>query len=322
MNKYFDAFILRFSLDTVIPLKNGTYTVSRSGVTNLSITVNNTFYERQNLGSNNIAGNVQVHHNLGNGISKVELEYSLESPMTVEEFSKAISISPIWHLSCTGWDFALEDLNRIIDLYRYLTNAYWWPHVSMWNVDELSIYGKQPLNQELIFISQSSSPKSISLGGERFDGAAYDQNSVYLMSVKNGKQLPFYFLMYMNGRRSLAEHNYREALINWANCVEAYGIYLLLGVCVLTGKSPEGKKDILDRANEYRKRYSKAYELLAKSNIFPSVSKRRAMQQIDAVMEYRNDVMHGLDPALDWRTVGEKQDAVQELLGIAIELSI
>lgn len=280
MSEHFDAFVLRLALDTVIPLRDGTYRISREGVANLSLKVTNFFSDRKQVGSFEAHGNVRVHHSNGTGRSDVELTYSCGAASTLEAFAEALSISPIWHMSATGWDFVLEDINRIIDLYRYLANAYWWQHLSMWNVDELRIYGRRGPDGQLSFVSQSSSPKQISFAGNHFADMAYDRNSAYVTHIQKGTKLPLYFLMYLNGRRSFVEHAYREALVNWANCVEAYSVYLLLGACKLAKVSENEERIVLDSANEYKKRYSKYVRNSSRRQNIP-FCKKEARNEVD-----------------------------------------
>lgn len=322
MYRSYEAFTLKIALDTIIPLENGTYHVSKNDIEKVSLTVTNIFDKQEKIGSFDVHGDIHLNHSHGRGRSKIEITYHCDNALTIEEFAEKKSISSIWHMSATGWDFALNDLNRIIDLYRYFANAYWWHHISIWNVDELIIHGKPATETQLVFISQSTSPKIIKFGGKPLDDIAYNKDSAYLTHLISGNELPLYFLMYLNGRRSFVEHAYKEALIEWANCIEAYGMHLLLGACKLTSISSNEEEKFLEAANEYKKRYSRAYEILSNSGIFPTVTKKRAMHLIDNVMEYRNDVMHGRNPNLSWETVGEKQDAINELLAIATELSI
>jgi hypothetical protein len=321
MNESFDEYILKITLDTIFPLNNGIYKIQKKEINKLSLYVNNNFEYKKKSGSFNIHGDVYIHQGHGCGRSDLELTYSCEELLSIEGFSKKMSISPVWHSSATGWNFILEDLNRIIDLYRHLANTYWWHHLSMWNIDELKIYGKSTRQNKPVFISQSMSPKTIKFGGKPLDDIAYNNNSNYLKSISSGLELPFYFLMYLNGKRSFIENSYREALINWANCIEAYGMYLLHSACKIAKISSIQKEKYINAADKYNKCYSKTYEILANVKIYPSIKKKKAMQLVNQVMEYRNDVMHGDNPNLDWKIVGQKQDAIDELLSIIIEIS-
>lgn len=322
MDTRFDSFVLRIMLDTVVPLENEFYQINREGKATLVLSVDNTFARKERIGSFEVHGDVRVHHTNGAGCATLEMEYGCASPLTPEEFAEYMSISPVWHMSASGWDFVLADLNRVIDLYRHFANAYWWQHISMWNVDELHIYGRGGTGGALSFISQSSSPKPISFDGKSFDDVAHDGGSSYIFHVKNGTKLPLYFVMYLNGRRSFVEHAYREALISWANCVEAYSWYFLSGACNRAGLSSVETDTVFESAGEFRSRFSKIYEILARAKIFPSSRKKQAIKWVDSVMEHRNAVMHGRDPKLDWMTLGKKQDDLNQLLNIAYELGI
>jgi hypothetical protein len=305
-----------------VPLADGTYRLPTRGVNGIAISIKNTFERRESIGSSTVHGDVYIHQGHGRGKCEIAFIYICGIRLTPEEFAEELSISPIWHFSPTGWNFILEELNRVIDLYRNFANAYWWQHLSMWNVDELKIFGRVCDPDELKLICASSSPKAIKFGGKPFEEFAYDPTSIYVKWVCGGVELPLYFLMYLNGRRSFVEHSFREALVNWANCVESYATFLLNAACKITGVADVDKEKILISADTYQKRYSKSYQILASANKSPTLKKKDAMKLIDGVMEYRNDVMHGKEVNIDWSLMGQKHDAITTLLDVVKEISI
>lgn len=322
MEHQFDAYILKFTFDTIVPIDNGVYPVDRDNVKKLYISVENEFKAVEDVGSFVAHGEIHLNSGHQQGKSQIQLTYVCNERVNATEFSEILNISSIWHLSATGWDFALRDLNRIIDLYRYLGESYWWQHLTMWNVDELTIHGGLNNGDEIISISQQGSAKIISSGDKPLNQCAYELSSKYYEYICNGKSLPFYFVLYLNGRRSFAEHSYREAIVNWANCIEAFAIYLLEAALRKANKGEENSLKVLKEADSYQKRYSKAYEILAPVKIHPSLKKKKALKHVSEAMKFRNYVMHGRDPELNWGVIGDKHSSVKEVLNIAHELSL
>lgn len=322
MERNFDAYILKYSFDTVVPLNDGTYPIKRKNVKQLYLSINNNFTTKPSAGSFQIGNNTHFNSGHGQGSSTVELAYVCQERLTAKQFAENLGISPIWDSSPTGWDFALHDINRIIDCYKYFAHSYWWQHLTMWNVDELKIFGGLNNGEEIVLLSLHGSPKITKAGNKPLDECAYNQSSTFLEHVCNGRTLPFYFLLYLNGRKSFAEHSYREALVYWANSIEAFAIYLLEGSLKKTSTPEADREAIYLAADTFQKRYSKAYEALAQKNIFPSLRKKAALRLISDAMEFRNTVMHGNNPDLSWSVVSTKQSAVEEIINIAAELSL
>lgn len=318
----FSEFCFEIVLDTILPLGTGTYSIEINGAIK-KINISQCITGRQNLGSLEAHGvvcaNPQSNGAIGNGQTRIIISYELPSPLSIDEFASCFRLSPIWHLSPSGWAFILDELNRIIDLYRAQQEAYWWNHLGMWNIDELKITGTNPNagQSRLILLAW---PKMFSFGGRPYDAVADAPESSYVTNVTNDVKVPFYFVLYLNGRRAFGEHNLREAKINFANSLEAFAALLLR----LAGHSHSMDRKVVEALlislSDHRQKLSKAYHLLGNCGFSPSLSKKRLMKLVEVVMEHRNDVMHGSNPRLSWDNVALTQSALSEILGVQPEV--
>lgn len=322
MSQAFDTYIISAVLDRPFPLGDGTYLFLKPKLKGALLTVRNTFVQRERIGSFQTNGDIHSQHGEGSGSAEVTLIYECLVPLTTDGFASVMEISQIWYISHTGWSFILEELNRIIDLYRNFTNQYWWGHLSAWNVDELKIHAKLSGTDQARFLASAMTPKLMKFGGLPLEDCAYAIDSPYVRAVSNGQLLPFYYLLYLNGRRSFGEHAFREALINWANCTEAFAAHILKEACRRAALSSEEVAQIERRADTYQKKYSRAYEVLGRAGIYPSINKKEMVKLYESVMEYRNDVMHGSDLKLQWEALREKFVDLSRLINIANEIVI
>lgn len=323
MEEKYEYFSISLIFGGIFPLADGEYHIPSRGINGITITVKNEIDNRQSVGPVTFHGNVSVfpqsRMGLKVGIANISVTYHLAKPFSIEEFGSHLSLSPIWHLSPTGWDFFITELNRIIDLYRSQSNAYWWYHIGGWDIEHLVIYGR-PVGTVENKALLTAFPKIYNFTGKPLDGSVYDMNSPYVRSILNDQYVPFYHVLYMNGRRSLAEHSYREALVNWANCIEAYSMYLLDGAMKFANTPEAQARKIFRQADTYQKRFSKAYEILSTCHVYPSISKKQVLKLVDEVMEHRNQVMHGQNPIFGWSTVSSKFEAMNQIIGIALEV--
>ena len=286
----YDSFIFYIQLDMLVPLEDWKYILEKYDISKI-IKVKQSINGRNRVGSLATQGVVftsqQPKNGEGSGSTSIEFVYIPDYSMSIAEFGELLELSSIWHLSPTAWGFLAVEINRIIDLYRLEANAYWWNHVGMWNFDEVTIKGIKS-GEDVESLIQTAFPKIIFGGNNPFQDFVSDTNSNYNKNIICNVNVPFYFVMYLNGRRSFSEYSFREALINWANCIEAYGIYLIFGVCKIANITIEETNLIIKNTeDDYIKRYSKVYEILAEINKFPSIKKRLAVKLIKEIMEYR-----------------------------------
>lgn len=183
----------------------------------------------------------------------------------------------------------------------------------------MKIIGINPNSGQSKLISNAW-PKILSFGGSPYDPAVDDPASNYVSNVTSGTRVPFYFVLYLNGRRAFGEHNLREAKINFANSLEAFAARLLRLACRLHSLDRESVEVLLTKLTDHRQRLARAYQFLSEHGFIPSIRKKELMRRSEVVMQYRNDVMHGGNPGLSWDQVALTQSALFDIFEVQKEV--